>query len=1065
MTTNSSRSQSQENLIDHRYRIVAELYDVPLGKFCRAQDRRDGNKIVAFIKLKQIITRLPTSTVQRLREAITEASKISVTTLARVEQGSLNELYIAMAWFDGEPLPQWLASTKQGHALHDIVNLVTLIAYAVHYPIENNFKWVRPSLDPQKILVQQDRTSRSDAQPTLTDLGFAELLLDNPAYENGAPLDIQATIEQLAVLLLSLLLENFNLHKVNWQDRQALEEQLKVVEKRYANFPREIHRVLAMALPGNSQPHFRDPRAFAEALQKALASKPQSVTEPVILRELSEELLPVVVVAAPPNPPRAAAQAKYRLDIYDDLHNEQRTSVLLSEAVMTAGLSADDQILLPRVTAQRLFFVRLEGRLGDRYTITDTSNGSTNPENLVLLDGIPLSPEYAALLVEYTELKLAGYTLMLSPTLETAISPAPQQASPLQAIVQEFSAQPGERINISVHIQNQTKEVDRFWLVLDGAPSEWQVIAPPARQLFEQETLDWQLVIRLPLVARSYARLYPLTLRLISENLTAQIAAIALYVELLPAYDFAGELVPQRLRVGQSGIVYLENHGNLSRVFRLTWRDQAQELIFDPADTTLLVRAGEVGEVSYRAYVRHWRWIGREQSHPIHILATPQAGGIPQNYAGQIVSRALIPAWAPIVVLLLIAAAFLLATTFLKPEFANHVIQPEGIAVAGNPFVLSWTPLNTCFTAVAQNGQVRRAFEWRPGAGRYAVDGAKAQDIIEVRLRNCLFMAEKTWSVQVVEPTPSPPALPEIVDFQISAEPPIAPTLQLLLGQSGDLCIQWDVRGSYATLKLEPSLPALAESNNLPAATGKRCLPIQQAFTAEDKNLPQAYKLIATTANQERVESTPIAVPIARARCYVNTLDPIALYEGPGRVFPIRGYLERRDDNPLFVLSQPFMLFEQGDNLEWVQLRLINDPRPGWVLYNYLYCPHNIRVMPVVDAVPPTPVPAATPTPLPTPTTTPTTTPLPPPTVSIAPDVINLGGCTKLKWEIQNVKEVYLNDEGVVGVAEREECPTEAGRITYTWRIVQNDGSTIKLERQLLVNGSGPVGAPTPPIQ
>jgi flagellar basal body rod protein FlgF len=89
-------------------------------------------------------------------------------------------------------------------------------------------------------------------------------------------------------------------------------------------------------------------------------------------------------------------------------------------------------------------------------------------------------------------------------------------------------------------------------------------------------------------------------------------------------------------------------------------------------------------------------------------------------------------------------------------------------------------------------------------------------------------------------------------------------------------------------------------------------------------------------------------------------------------------------------------------------------------------------------------------------------TPLPPPAVSVAPEIITAGGCSKLKWDIQNVKEVYLNDEGVVGVGEREVCHTEPGLLTYTWRIIQLDGNVIKLERQLRVN-PGASGTPAPP--
>jgi len=78
--------------------------------------------------------------------------------------------------------------------------------------------------------------------------------------------------------------------------------------------------------------------------------------------------------------------------------------------------------------------------------------------------------------------------------------------------------------------------------------------------------------------------------------------------------------------------------------------------------------------------------------------------------------------------------------------------------------------------------------------------------------------------------------------------------------------------------------------------------------------------------------------------------------------------------------------------------------------------------------------------------------------------VIALGGCAILKWNIQQVKEVHLNGEGVVGVAQKEDCPTTTGHLIYTWTISNLDGSTTELQRTLIVNpaSAAPV-VPTPP--
>jgi hypothetical protein len=57
------------------------------------------------------------------------------------------------------------------------------------------------------------------------------------------------------------------------------------------------------------------------------------------------------------------------------------------------------------------------------------------------------------------------------------------------------------------------------------------------------------------------------------------------------------------------------------------------------------------------------------------------------------------------------------------------------------------------------------------------------------------------------------------------------------------------------------------------------------------------------------------------------------------------------------------------------------------------------------------------------------------------------GDCTWLRWQVDNVREVYLNNEGVVGHDQRQVCPTVTTR--YELKVVQLDttetGQTIEI--------------------
>jgi len=51
---------------------------------------------------------------------------------------------------------------------------------------------------------------------------------------------------------------------------------------------------------------------------------------------------------------------------------------------------------------------------------------------------------------------------------------------------------------------------------------------------------------------------------------------------------------------------------------------------------------------------------------------------------------------------------------------------------------------------------------------------------------------------------------------------------------------------------------------------------------------------------------------------------------------------------------------------------------------------------------------------------------------------IDGGQCTVLRWDVRNVREVYLDGEGVPGVSARDVCP--GGTQTYTLRVIKYDG-------------------------
>ena len=112
--------------------------------------------------------------------------------------------------------------------------------------------------------------------------------------------------------------------------------------------------------------------------------------------------------------------------------------------------------------------------------------------------------------------------------------------------------------------------------------------------------------------------------------------------------------------------------------------------------------------------------------------------------------------------------------------------------------------------------------------------------------------------------------------------------------------------------------------------------------------------------------------------------------------------------------------------------------------------------------------PPATDTPVPTNTAVPpTNTPVPAtPTAMPAPQIdfradaatVAAGTCTTLRWDVEYVTAVFLNDIGVEGHGSQEVCPAQTE--TYTLHITHPEGAE---NRQITVSVIAPTATPAPP--
>lgn len=166
---------------------------------------------------------------------------------------------------------------------------------------------------------------------------------------------------------------------------------------------------------------------------------------------------------------------------------------------------------------------------------------------------------------------------------------------------------------------------------------------------------------------------------------------------------------------------------------------------------------------------------------------------------------------------------------------------------------------------------------------------------------------------------------------------------------------------------------------------------------------------------------------------------------GPGVNFPIIGMARDGAEGEIVGRS--------ADGRWWAAVVPFAPNGVGWVSADFVVATNATNV-PVIEVPPPVII---VPTAAPTPTSVP---PTPMPEISFGADrtTINLGECTTLRWNVQNIQAVWVYPLGEqferfprTGQGTEQVCPTQT--TTYEMRVLQRDGSIIF--RQVTINVSG----------
>ena len=682
-----------------RYKIIKQLGEGGMGAVFKAQDITLQRDVAIKVLHPHLLQQANLK--ERFLQEARSAAKLDHPGIVKVydfgKEGSV--LYIVMEFILGVSLHQLLRDLEAGKkwiVLDEAVGLTREVCLALDHAHRHGV--LHRDIKPANIMLKPEPSNELPYRPVLTDLGLAKLLegqaltqegtsMGTPAYMSpeqamGRTTDRRSDVYSLGILLYELAVGRlpFPARTITEAIRFHTKEDPPPPRSIRPDLPVFLERVILRALTKNPAKRFPDSATMAQALAAIAPSIAEIAATTVVEGSVSlatqiqetmvDESTPPVRDEHPTPPPDLAQ------DSIQIVGADGTTRLIpLKAGGMTIGRAEDNELVLDDSIVSS-HHARVDAR-GRTYSLIDlNSRNGTFLRNTRLLPGTPeeWTPKVPVRMGRtWLRLLRSEYSTPPVPVKESVtemyhpggsrIEPSLIRTSPKDGRVSVFmenpklTVVPGSSTTASILILNRGSLVDNFKISVHRIPPDWIPSSPPAVRLMPEDQGEVSFSIHPPRSPRSRAGTYPVIIRVRSVAAPDQVVDIDAELTIEPYYQFSSVLHPQRLRPGKRGAVKVENLGNIEQSFALTLSDRGDELSFQPSEAKIAAAAGEEVQISFRTVLRQRRWVGSENVHPFSAEITPPEG-IAQTHSGEVLSRALIPAWAlPLLLFACIALA------------------------------------------------------------------------------------------------------------------------------------------------------------------------------------------------------------------------------------------------------------------------------------------------------------------------------------------------------------------------------------------------------------------------
>lgn len=181
-----------------------------------------------------------------------------------------------------------------------------------------------------------------------------------------------------------------------------------------------------------------------------------------------------------------------------------------------------------------------------------------------------------------------------------------------------LSVKPGETVLATMTLRNFGLDSEALEIWMEGIPVGWIFNLPPKVYLSKGATRQITFSVQPPLSPQSKAGYYPFKVNISRENKRdALLQRLPLRLTVGAYSQFKSFIRPQRLKVGSTLQIAVENQSNILQNFILSCQDNDAQLSFHPPEGRLSIPPGKTEAMEFRAVAHRAKLFGAAQTHQL----------------------------------------------------------------------------------------------------------------------------------------------------------------------------------------------------------------------------------------------------------------------------------------------------------------------------------------------------------------------------------------------------------------------------------------------------------------